>query len=97
MVTGQLISREIMDIDEQSCPREIHPVDVSDDEIFIKNKSKEEMINMPVYRSKYDKQTGIYSGNPRKQVTNGAVLQQVLAGINDITMDSVSREVGLFE
>lgn len=59
-----------MDIDEPSCPREVFGVDVSDDPIFTKNRSKEDMILMPVYRSKYDKKTGLYSGNPRKQVIN---------------------------
>jgi len=61
--------REILDIDEASCPREIYGVDVSDDPIFAANKSKEEMILMPVYRTKYDKGTGKYAGNPRKQVS----------------------------
>ncbi|XP_067931933.1 dual oxidase 1-like [Watersipora subatra] len=68
---GQLISREIMDIDEPSCPRELCGIDVSDDSTFTKNREKEEMIMMPVYRSNYDKKTGVYSANPRKQV-NGA-------------------------
>lgn len=57
-----------MDIEEPSCPREIHGIDVSEDPVFTKNISKEDMIYMPVYRSKYDKKTGLYRGNPRKQV-----------------------------
>lgn len=70
-ITGQLIAREVMNIDEPSCPREIIGIDVSDDEIFTLNgtTTADEMIMMPVYRSKYDKNTGQYRGNPRKQVS----------------------------
>ena len=57
-----------MNIDEASCPREIYGIDVSDDLIFTKTIDPSEMIYMPVYRSKYDKNTGQYRGNPRKQV-----------------------------
>lgn len=44
-------------------------IDMTDDEIFTKAVPAEEMLKMPVYRSNYDKNTGIYSGNPRKPVS----------------------------
>lgn len=68
MLIGQLISREIVDYDEPGCPRELIGVDVRNDSVFTSVLDKKHMIQMPVYRSKYDKLTGSHKGNPRKQV-----------------------------
>jgi len=65
---AQLIYHEIVDCTEASCPREIIGIDVSDDPIFSRGRSPDEMIKMPLYRSLYDKSTGQFAGNPRKQV-----------------------------